>query len=125
MSINPRILLPINRDRHIPRPQVCDKLAVCFAGVVELAEVVALPVRSHFKSWQVFLTAGKVDAPREAVVVCAVDRVRTKEVLSRSLETSLETACKCKNKRIRKRNLYTYTYIYIYIYKKQTYQSGY
>lgn len=91
VAVNPGVLLAVNYNRYIPGPHVINELAVLFLGVVELGEGVALPVRSNAESSSGVLTTDHVDTADEAVVVDTIHALSTEDVLTRGLETSLQT----------------------------------
>lgn len=92
MAVNVGPFLALTDDWDVPCPEVFDQLAVFLFGVVELLELVALPVRGDVESGDVLLAANQESTTDEALVVLAIDRGSTEEVLARSLETSEETA---------------------------------
>lgn len=91
MAVNVGPFLALTDDRDIPGPEVFDQLAVFLAGVVELLELVALPVRSDVESRDMLLAADQESTTDEALVVLTIDGGSTEEVLARTLETSEET----------------------------------
>jgi hypothetical protein len=97
VTINVGVLLAVNSDGGIPGPHVLDELLVLGVGGVELAEVVALPVRGDLKGGLPVLATDQEDTADDAVVVLAVDGLSTEEVLAGSLETGVETTCDGKS----------------------------
>lgn len=91
VTINVGVLLAIDSDGGVPGPHVLDELLVLGVGGVELAEVVALPVRGDLKGGLPILTTDKEDTADDAVVVLAVNGLSTEEVLAGSLKTGVET----------------------------------
>lgn len=83
--------LAIDGDRGVPGPDVLDVLAVSLGSVVELGELVTLPVGADGEGRGRLLAADKVDTLDDTGVVGAVDTLATKEVLAGSLKTGLET----------------------------------
>lgn len=91
VTINVGVLLAVNSDGSVPGPLVLDELLVLGVGGVELAEFVALPVRGDLEGRLPVLTTDQEDTADDAVVVLAVDRLSTEQVLAGSLETGVET----------------------------------
>lgn len=91
MAVNVGPLLALTHNRDVPGPEVFDQLAVFLIGVVELLELVALPVRGDVESGDVLLATNQESTTDEALVVLTVDGGSTEEVLARTLETSEET----------------------------------
>jgi hypothetical protein len=91
VTINVGVLLAVDSDGGVPGPLVLDELLVLGVGGVELAEVVALPVRGDLEGGLPVLTTDQEDTADDAVVVLAVDRLSTEQVLAGSLETGVET----------------------------------
>lgn len=97
VAVSPLVLLAVHNDRDIPGPHIGDVLPVLLVGVVELGELVALPVGGNVKGGSVFLTTDQEDTPDDALVVLAVDGLSTKEILARSLKTGMETTCRIES----------------------------
>lgn len=91
MAVSEGVLLAVNDDGDIPSPLVLDELAVLGVGVVELAELVALPVGADLESGLGVLAADQEDTLDDTVVVGTVDGLGTEEVLAGSLKTGVET----------------------------------
>jgi hypothetical protein len=90
VAISKGKLLAFTDDRDVPSPEVVNQLTVLFAGVVELLEVIAFPVRGDIESGDGLLATDQEDTSDEAVVVLSIDTSSTEEVFARSLETSEE-----------------------------------
>ena len=90
VAVNEGELLAVGLDGDIPGPEVVNGLAVLLLGVVELGELVALPVRGDIEGGLVLLAADQEDTGDDTVVVGAVDTLGTEEVLAGSLKTSVE-----------------------------------
>lgn len=82
--------LAVNGDGDVPGPQVLDVLAVSLGGVVELLEVVGLPVGGDIEGRQILLATDKEDTLDDAGVVGTEDSLGTEEVLAGSLQTGVE-----------------------------------
>ena len=82
--------LAIDGDGGVPGPDVLNVLAVSLGSVVELLEVVGLPVGSDVEGGGSLLAADKEDTLDDAGVVGAEDSLATEEVLAGSLETRVE-----------------------------------
>lgn len=91
VAVSPLVLLAVHNDRDIPGPHVGDVLPVLLVGVVELGELVALPVGGNVESGLELLAADQEDTTDDVVVVGTVNGLSTEEVLARSLQTSVET----------------------------------
>lgn len=91
MAVNVGPFFALTDNRDVPGPEVFDQLAVFLVGVVELLELVALPVRGDVESGNVLLTTDQESTTDEALVVLTIDGGSTEEVLARTLKTSEET----------------------------------
>lgn len=91
MAVNEGQLLAVDGDRNVPGPEVLNHLAVLLLGVVELGEVVALPVGGDLEGGGVVLTADHEDTGDDTVVVGTVNTLSTEDVLAGGLKTGVET----------------------------------
>lgn len=91
MAVSEGVLLALDDNGGVPSPLVLNELAVLSVGVVELAELVALPVGADLESGLGVLAADQEDTLDDAVVVGTVDGLGTEEVLAGSLKTGVET----------------------------------
>lgn len=90
MAVSEGELLAVDGDGDVPGPQVVDQLAVLLLGVVQLGEVVALPVGGNLEGRGVLLTADHEDTGDSTVVVGTKDTLSTEDVLAGSLKTGVE-----------------------------------
>lgn len=91
MAVNRLEGLVANLDGGLPAPDVLNVLAGSRVGVVDLLEVVALPVGGNIESGSVLLATDKEDTTDDTVVVGTEDGLATEEVLAGSLQTGVET----------------------------------
>lgn len=91
-TISKLISLAINNDGDILSPHISDELLVILAGVVELSELVRLPVGSDVEGLGGVLATDEESTLDDGVVVLAVDGGGAEDVLAGSLETGEEAA---------------------------------